>query len=264
VLRAEVPAEKLAALKAATVFIKVSMDNGETSGTGFLVNRDGQAGYIATAAHLIHMPPVTVRRIECVFSSGEANEMTVVANVVRMDLSRDLAILKLDHPKLPDPIDVSTSVLPTETSPVFILGFPYGAALSTSHRNPAITISSAHVSSIRRDDNNEVAFIQLDGGIDPGNSGGPIVTKEGYLVGISVAKVVGSGIAIAIPASQLANALAGGSSWEESTADHVSAREQYPVNDCQALPESSESNRQQLLSIAIASNEWIYQLDGNR
>lgn len=210
VLRAEVPAEKLSQLKAATVFIKVSMDSGESSGTGFLVNRNGQFGYVATAAHLLHMPPVAVRRIECVFNSGDIGEMTVVASVVSMDLNRDLAILKLELPKLPDPIDVSTSVLPTETSPVFILGFPFGSALSTSHRNPAMTISSAHVSSIRRDDNNDLAFVQLDGGIDPGNSGGPVVTEEGVLVGIAVAKVVGSGIGIAIPASHLANALTGG------------------------------------------------------
>lgn len=105
-LRAAIPADKLAQLKAATVFIQVSAGDGESSGSGFLVSRDGRVGFIATAAHLVHEPPFMAARIECVFNSGEAGEKQALATVVSLDLDLDLAILRLELPELPDPIQV--------------------------------------------------------------------------------------------------------------------------------------------------------------
>ncbi len=53
--------------------------------------------------------------------------------------------------------------------------------------------------SVRRGASGMIETLQTSGGIDPGNSGGPVVNQQGQLVGISVAKVRESSIGFAIP-----------------------------------------------------------------
>jgi carboxyl-terminal processing protease len=38
----------------------------------------------------------------------------------------------------------------------------------------------------------QIAGVQIDGNLNPGNSGGPVVDAQGRLVGVAVAKVVGT------------------------------------------------------------------------
>jgi hypothetical protein len=52
--------------------------------------------------------------------------------------------------------------------------------------------------------------VQLDGELNPGNSGGPIVDGEGKLVGIAVSKIPGTKISFAIPPAELTELLKGG------------------------------------------------------
>ena len=70
-------------------------------------------------------------------------------------------------------------------------------------------MSLGRVSSVRRDDHGKIVAIQIDGGINPGNSGGPVVDANGVLVGIAVAKIGGTQIGLAIPATDLAEMLLG-------------------------------------------------------
>ncbi len=94
--------------------------------------------------------------------------------------------------------------------PVYILGFPFGKALSTSKGHPAITVGRATISSLRENDAGELVVVQIDGALNPGNSGGPVVTSKGQLVGVAVARIKDSGIGLAIPAQQLNRVLEGG------------------------------------------------------
>jgi hypothetical protein len=73
--------------------------------------------------------------------------------------------------------------------PLFAFGFPFGEALARHKGNPAITVSKGSISSLRRDDGGELAIVQIDGELNPGNSGGPVVDAQGRLVGVAVAKV---------------------------------------------------------------------------
>lgn len=157
--------------------------------------------------------PIGNATITSVFWSGTKKEQSYRAQVVASDRKRDLAILKLTGCKnLSNPIGIGRSVDLRETMPVYVLGFPFGKILPTNKGNPTITIGKGSVSSIRRDERDEVALVQIDGALNPGNSGGPVVDTQGRLVGVAVATInpeLGSGIGFAIPTSKLTALLEG-------------------------------------------------------
>lgn len=239
-----IPAKSLQDLKAATVFIKVEAGGMSASGSGFVIRTDGDTAFVVTNNHVINpkvevvmniprpgttrpgrlprtRPPMTVPRtvtvalpdavLTAVFSSGTRSEKSARAEVVAFDPEHDLAVIKVSGVAgLPRPIDIGRTPEPTETMPVYVLGFPFGKILATSKTGPAITVGKGSVSSIRRDDNDEVAYVQIDGALNPGNSGGPVVDAEGRLVGVAVATIKGSsGIGLAIPAHELTKMLRG-------------------------------------------------------
>jgi S1-C subfamily serine protease len=201
--------DTLERLKAATVFIKVTTSKGTQTGSGFLLEVAGDRGVVVTNAHVIEPESGSLREINCVFRSGTREEFVVKAEVNGKDPGADLAVLTVKHNALPASIDSADDVKLRETSSVLVLGFPFGEILTTSSRNPAITVSKGTISSIRRDDYDNVVVLQIDGGINPGNSGGPTATEDGKLVGISVAKVRDADIGFAIPKRILGEALLG-------------------------------------------------------
>jgi Trypsin-like peptidase domain/HEAT repeats len=233
------PDASLTALKNATVFIKVEKDGQGGSGSGFLVRVDADTGYIVSNHHVVtpvrrirhityhplprygrgqYIPP-TVREEEIpidnpsvtvVFSSGEADERSVPGEVVASDRKVDLAVVKVGPVKrLPKPIDLTQSGELRETRAVFALGFPLGQMLATGRGGPAITITKGTITSIRRDEHNEVSVVQIDSDLNPGNSGGPVVDTAGRLVGIAVAKVRDTHIGMAIPPHELSAMIRG-------------------------------------------------------
>ena len=151
------------------------------------------------------MPVVTA-----VFNSGEPNEEAIKAEVLCQLDQPDLAVLKVAKPKTPVvPLEFRSVPQPFETMPVFIVGFPFGEALSTNQGNPNITIGKGSVSSVRKDQNGKLAKVQIDGALNPGNSGGPVVDGQGRLIGIAVQTIQGSNIGLTIPAGALTDVLAG-------------------------------------------------------
>src|SRR5262249_53180837 len=126
-----------------------------------------------------------------------ATERTLSADILDADEERDLAILKVNGPNLPAPLDLSAKAEMNETQSVYVIGFPFGEALGLD-RNPAVAVGKATGTSIRRTKSNKPALVQLQGDLHPGNSGGPVVDADGHLVGVSVAKLRGTQIAFAI------------------------------------------------------------------
>src|SRR5581483_5333948 len=86
-----------------------------------------------------------------------------------------------------------------ETEEVFAFGYPFGERLGLE-----VSVNRTTVSSLRRE-HGKVAVVQLGGGLNPGNSGGPVADRAGAVVGVSVAKLRGAqGIDFAIPAEAAA------------------------------------------------------------
>jgi hypothetical protein len=150
-------------------------------------------------------------QVTVVFRSGNTGEQSVHGEVIGTDRDNDLAIIKVgDVSDLPTPIDVKGEVAVSETMPVYSFGFPFGEVLASGHGNPAITIGKASVSSLRMDDSGQLARIQIDGALNPGNSGGPIVDARGRLIGVAVATIRGStGIGLIIPSKRVVSLLKG-------------------------------------------------------
>ena len=154
--------------------------------------------------------PMGDATISLVFWSGTRRERSHAAQVVASDRQRDLAVLKVTGcANPPRPIDLSQSPSLQETVPVFVFGFPFGDSLAMNKGNPAITVGKGSVSSIRRDERDELAYVQIDGALNPGNSGGPVVDSQGRLVGVAVKTIKGAGIGLAIPAGKLTGLLQG-------------------------------------------------------
>lgn len=232
-----IPPEVLKKVKQASVFVKVSLGPLESSGSGFAVQTDGETVHIVTNQHVVAKPDVQITgplpfgfrgrerlelqriqiaiqnlepEVSVVFNSGASDEQVVKAETIALDQERDLAILKVTGVRsAPEPIPLDTEYRPVETTPIFTFGFPFGEALSKTKGNPAITVGRGSVSSLRRDDQGDDSVVQIDGALNPGNSGGPVVDAKGRLVGVAVATIKGSGIGFAIPPATLTKMLAG-------------------------------------------------------
>jgi regulation of enolase protein 1 (concanavalin A-like superfamily) len=198
------PLDVVAKVKQATCYIRTADeprdDRAAVSGSGFVIKTDGTTGYIVTNDHVVAARRRGAPKVY--FRSGTKAETEATAKVVASDPRRDLALLKVTNAaNLPDAIELGSKTEPFETMTVYIFGFPFGAHLAMGKGNPPVNVGRGQVSSIRRDDDEHITSVLLDGALNPGNSGGPVVDARGKLVGISKATIRGAniGFAIAVP-----------------------------------------------------------------
>jgi LSD1 subclass zinc finger protein len=207
VKRGELSREALDAVKRATVFLHVTLGNGAASGTGFFGSPEAP-NTVLTNAHVVGMlSPASQapRRIEVVINSGEKDEKRTTARVVAVDRDSDLAVLNVDLDEgLPRPLTVKSAARLRELDKVYVFGFPLGERLGRE-----ITVRPSSVSSLRKR-NGVLDKIQVNGGMDPGNSGGPVVDDSGHVVGVAVSGIPGRLINFAIPGERVRAILNGG------------------------------------------------------
>lgn len=220
-----IPAETVDAVKHATVFIRVQGRNWKATGSGFVIAADKDSVLVATNYHVISPPEFDKRTptpaelsktlkvpgVVAVFDSGTKTEFSAKAEALAADPDADLAILRVSGLKNPPvPIDIAANPKLSETMPVYTFGFPFGQALATGKGAPAITVGKGSISSLRTDDTGELSVVQIDGALNPGNSGGPVVDNKGRLVGVAVATIKnGQGIGFAVPGAELRRMLKG-------------------------------------------------------
>jgi hypothetical protein len=181
-------------VKAATIHLEVQLPNGTTvEGSGFCTD---QPGLVLTNAHVLGMldadsrPPV---KIAATLNSGEANARTLPAKWVASDRDSDLALVRIAGNNLPAALSVVPAKELTETAEVYIFGFPLGKRLGKN-----ITVSKSSVSSLRTA-NGQLKQVQVNGGMHPGNSGGPVTNAKGQVVGVAVSGIEGTSINFAVP-----------------------------------------------------------------
>jgi S1-C subfamily serine protease len=200
----QIDAAVLKAVKAATVHFKVTLsDNRVVQGSGFCTD---EPGLIVTNAHVLQMLDPESRKptkVEVTINSGTDQSRTLVAKVLGVDRGSDLALVRIEDKEPPAPLKLGATKGLNETQPVFVFGFPFGQQLGKE-----ITVNKSSVSSLRKSGEN-IHSIQLDGGLNPGNSGGPVVDGAGNVIGVAVSGVRGTTIGNAVPAEYVSRFLNG-------------------------------------------------------
>ncbi|MGM0634814.1 MAG: trypsin-like peptidase domain-containing protein [Bacteroidota bacterium] len=166
-----------------------TIKNKDGHGSGFVI---GKEGYVLTNFHVV----ADKKELKVIDDKGLEHE----AEVIRYSQSKDLALLKVDHQfensfKLKDANEYKRGL------EVFAIGTPTSVELGQS-------LTKGIISGIR--ENEEVKYIQIDASINSGNSGGPLITTNGELIGVVNAKVKGLGIeglGFVIPAEEIQAAL---------------------------------------------------------
>lgn len=141
------------------------------SGTGFVVAPDG---FIVTANHVVE----GARTISVSLASGARG----MANVARRLENLDLAVLKANF-ATPSYVSLGDSKAVEVGQRVWTLGFPVIGLLGLEPK-----FSDGSVSAVAGTEAAPELF-QVTVPVQPGNSGGPLVTEDGQVVGVVTAHV---------------------------------------------------------------------------
>ena len=200
-------AQDAAALRAGVVKVMSTVDGKRRTGSGFVVKVDGAVAYVITAAHVVDGD----RNPKVEFFTRQ--NLPVAAEVIKQELSIDLAVLKIEAAPKPIALVLEKTAVPATGDEVIAIGFPQSGG--------AWLVSKADLAG--RDG---PYWILSGAAIDQGNSGGPLI-KAGKVVGV-VQGLQGK-FARAMPASVVVETLEGwGIALTEQTPAAPGATEASP------------------------------------
>jgi len=144
-----------------------------SSGSGWVYD---EAGHIVTNAHVVR----GATRMNVQFSDGRV----VDGELLGIDPFTDIAVIRAETSAGLFPIPRDSGHIPRQGERVFAFGSPFGFKFS---------MSEGIISGLGRDPLNTLEFggftnfIQTDAAVNPGNSGGPLVSVRGGVIGMNVA-----------------------------------------------------------------------------
>jgi len=153
----------------------LTIEAGDSLGSAWVARSDAAGSDLITNYHVV----------ADAWNSGVATvevrqgDRAIAGSVVRIDTNDDLAVV---HVSQRLPALMSASSRPAIGTTVMAVGSPLGLSG---------TISVGLVSGYRSLEGSD--YLQFSAPISPGNSGGPVVDREGHVVAVASAKFVGGG-----------------------------------------------------------------------
>lgn len=152
------------------------------SGTGFVISKDG---YIATNAHVIDgSNRITVDMLK------DDKVVQYVAELVVTDAANDVAIIKITDEafapfnNLPYTIEPNINI----GADVYTIGFPLNDVMGANYKVTNGIISA------KTGIDDDIRYYQITVPIQPGNSGGPLINKNGNIVGLTTSRLNGNAV----------------------------------------------------------------------
>lgn len=138
-------------------------------GSGFIIDR---TGYVVTNQHVVD----GAYEIVVTLNDGTIHH----AKLIGTGRDVDLAVLKIEAAQELQPLAFGDSNEARIGDEVFAIGNPYGIGT---------TVTRGIISAVNRDLNRSMfdSYIQTDAAINRGNSGGPLVSGNGEVVGVNTA-----------------------------------------------------------------------------
>ena len=194
------------------------------TGSGFVIS---PYGYVLTNDHVVNnseqfvtngmqQARVTLKvsridvcfRPEAVAARGLFSSCSP-ASVTASDPTLDLAVLFVGGSNLPY-IALGDSDAVSAGLPVEALGYPFGRDVEVGRVGtapdlvPDVSTTPGAISALRADNAGERRYLQITNSLNPGNSGGPIVNRDGFAVGVIRMRLTkATGIGFAIPVNQV-------------------------------------------------------------
>jgi len=167
----------------------VRVQAGHGGGSGVVFTPDG---FILTNSHVVGPPKAG--RDERALTITLPDGRSLAADLIGQDTDTDLAVLRIDGSRLPwARLGDSKSVRVGQVA--IAIGNPYGFDHSVTSGVVSALGRTLRARSGRLMDD----IIQTDASLNPGNSGGPLVTTPGEMIGINTAMIMpAQGICFAI------------------------------------------------------------------
>ena len=135
-------------------------------GSGFIISSDG---YILTNAHVIDQTDVVTVKL--------TDKRQFRAKVIGADVYTDVALIKIDAKDLPA-VKIGNPASVEAGEWVAAIGAPFGFESS-------VTVGVVSAKGRLLPNGSYVPFIQTDVAVNPGNSGGPLFSTAGEVIGIN-------------------------------------------------------------------------------
>lgn len=168
------PSIEIASLKTASKSVVQRVDeHGSGLGSGVIINENGD---ILTSLHVV----VGAALIEVIFADGTES----TAEILSILPDKDIAVLRAaDLPEVIVPATLGSPSSVNVGDEAFVVGHPLGlyGSMSTG-------VISGFNRSFRPENRTErlEGLIQIDAAVNPGNSGGPLLNRNGQVIGIVV------------------------------------------------------------------------------